>query len=69
MCIRDRHLPVVRWAPEDRLLRDRAEGAAPLPGAMDGPHRARGPAPSGVALPTGAAGAGHAHHGGDDGRG
>eukprot|EP00969_Alexandrium_andersonii_P093327 4121244-Alexandrium_andersonii.AAC.1 len=36
---------------------------------MDGPHRARGLAQVGVALPAGAAGAGHAHRGGDDRRG
>eukprot|EP00969_Alexandrium_andersonii_P189502 8371844-Alexandrium_andersonii.AAC.1 len=31
--------------------------------------RARGPAQGGVAIPAGAAGAGHAHPRGDDGRG
>eukprot|EP00969_Alexandrium_andersonii_P313392 13846049-Alexandrium_andersonii.AAC.1 len=56
------HLPEVRGAQEDRLPRDRAADAAPLPGALDGPHRARGLAKGGVALPAGADGAGHAHH-------
>eukprot|EP00969_Alexandrium_andersonii_P098032 4327874-Alexandrium_andersonii.AAC.1 len=36
---------------------------------MEGPHRARGPPQGGVALPTGAAGPGHTHHRGRDGRG
>eukprot|EP00969_Alexandrium_andersonii_P317380 14021984-Alexandrium_andersonii.AAC.1 len=36
---------------------------------MDGPHRARGPPQGGVAHPAGAAGPGHTHHRGDDGRG
>eukprot|EP00969_Alexandrium_andersonii_P341490 15095027-Alexandrium_andersonii.AAC.1 len=55
------HLPEVRRVPEDRLLRHGQAREASLPGALGGPHRARGPPQGGVAFPAGADQSADAH--------